>query len=424
MKSLRFQPRRYQLKKETAAVVRDGHPWIFRDKLSTAAGVFQDGQWLQLVDGNNETVGWGLYQASGGVGIRVLRKGQNPPSLEWFQKTVDKALAKRAKLREETEGYRVLNGESDKLPGVVLDVYNGYGVLQTYSAGVDSLGRYLAGLVYERLGLKGLIWKMPSKRKDAPDTRSAQSGAGPSSESSPPRPRLLRGHVPELVRFREGRLQLAASLRSGQKSGTFLDLRGLRRWLADQNLRGARVLNLFSYTGAIGLACCVGGAREVLNVDAAQPSLDFGEKYHGHPAQRWVCADIFRWIGQLGKHELFDWIIVDPPSMASQMDQVPQALATYRRIYRQLLPHLKPGGTVVACCCTSRISPQRFEQTVRQALEGARVLERLPMEVDHKAGFSEANYLKIIALLPQARRSAPPPLPIGKPLKTTRKRRA
>lgn len=407
MKSKRFQPRRYQLKKEGAAVVRQGHPWIFRDKLSSAIEVFEDGQWLQLLDGTNETVGWGLYQAAGGVGIRVLRKGENPPSLEWYRKLVQKAIAQRTPLRRETEAYRVFNGESDKLPGIVLDVYNGYGVLQTYSKGVDSLGRYLAAIAYQELGLKGLLWKTPSKRKD-----------------SEPVVRLLRGRLPSLVRFQEGDLKLAADLRSGQKSGTFLDLRGIRRWLAEQPMRGSRVINLFSYTGAIGLACCQGGAREVLNVDAAQASLDFGAKYHDAPAQKWVCADIFRWIPELPKNDLYDWIIVDPPSMASQMDQVPQALAVYRRIYRQLLPHLKPGGVMIACCCTSRISADRFEQVVRQALGGAKVWQRIPMELDHKPGFAEANYLKILVFRPPSVRSQPPPgvphpkakgLPPGRP---------
>ncbi|MBX3168345.1 MAG: class I SAM-dependent rRNA methyltransferase [Candidatus Eremiobacteraeota bacterium] len=407
MKSKRFQPRRYQLKKEGAAVVRQGHPWIFRDKLSSAIEVFEDGQWLQLLDGANETVGWGLYQASGGIGIRVLRKGDNPPGREWYRKLVQKAIAQRRPLCRETEAYRVFNGESDKLPGIVLDVYNGYGVLQTYSKGVDSLGRYLAGLAYAELGLKGLLWKTPSKRKDSEQTV-----------------RLLRGRLPTLVRFQEGELKLAADLRSGQKSGTFLDLRGLRRWLAEQPMRGSRVINLFSYTGAIGLACCQGGAREVLNVDAAQASLDFGAKYHNAPAQKWICADIFRWLPELPKNDLYDWIIVDPPSMASQMDQVPQALAVYRRIYRQLLPHLKPGGVIVACCCTSRISPERFEQVVRQALGGAKVWQRLPMELDHKPGFAEANYLKILVFRPPSQRTQPPPslphskaktLPPGRP---------
>lgn len=396
MKCLRFQPCRYQLKKEGAEVVRQGHPWIFRDKLSSAIQVFTDGQWLQLVNASNETVGWGVYQASGGVGIRVLRKGSNPPTLEWYAKLVNKAIARRAPLRQETQSYRVLNGESDHVPGITLDIYQGYGVLQTYSNAVDSLGRFLAGLVYKQLDLKGLLWKTPAKRKD-------------SSHSL----RVLRGEVPHTVRFQEAGLSLAADLRSGQKTGTFLDLRGLRRWLALQNLRGARVINLFCYTGAIGLACCKGGASEVLNVDAAQASLDFGARYHQAAAQRWVCADIFRWLPQLNAKDLYDWIIVDPPSMASQMDQVPQALATYRRIYRQLLPHLKPGGVIIACCCTSRISPQRFEQVVRQALGGAKVWQRLPMELDHKPGFSEANYLKILIFRPPARRTqliSEPPL--------------
>jgi len=403
VKSRRFQPRRYQLKKEGAQVVRQGHPWIFRDKLSSAIEAFEDGQWLQLVDAENAVVGWGIYQATGGVGIRVLRKGVNPPSLEWFRKLVDKAIQQRAPLRAESEAYRIFNGESDRLPGIVLDVYNGYGVLQTYSRGVDSLGRYLAQLAWQKLGLRGLLWKTPSKRKDSEATV-----------------RLLRGHLPEVVRFQEGAIKLAANLRSGQKSGTFLDLRGLRRWLSQQKLQGARVLNLFSYTGAIGLACCEGGAREVVNVDAAQASLDFGARFHAAPAQRWVCADIFHWIPSLAPQDMFDWIVVDPPSMASQMDQVPQALAVYRRIYRQLFPHLKPGGTMVACCCTSRISAERFEQVVRQALGGLKIWLRLPMEIDHKPGFAEAKYLKILVLRKAA--SVPRPPAATPPLKARRRR--
>jgi 23S rRNA (cytosine1962-C5)-methyltransferase len=404
MKSLRFQPQRYQLKKEVAAVVRSGHPWIFRDKISTAAGVFRDGQWLCLVDGENEIVGWGIYQAQGGVGIRVLRKGKEPPSRGWFVKLVQKAIARRTPLLRETDAYRLFNGESDRLPGIVLDIYAGYGVLQTYSSGVDSLGRYLAALAYQQLGLKGLLWKTPAKRRD-----------------TTPGVRRLRGQMPNLVKFHEGELKLAADLRSGQKSGTFLDLRGLRRFLMEQNLRNAKVLNLFSYTGAIGLAACLGGAREVINVDAAQASLDFGAKYHKHPAQNWVCADIFRWLPEL--KEQFDCIICDPPSMASQMDQVPQALAVYRRIYRQLLPLLKPGGFLLACCCTSRISPGRFEQVVRQALGGAKIWQRLPMELDHPAAFEEAKYLKVLAFRPASAPRLPQKaaLPKGK---TMRGRRA
>lgn len=394
MKCRRLVFQRYQVRKEVAAVVQSGHPWIFRDKLSSAVEVFPDGQWLQLVDGDNQTIGWAIYQASGGIGLRILRKGPNPPGPGWFHKVVDKAIRKRQPLLKESEAYRVLNGESDQLPGVVLDIYNGCGVLQTYSPGVDSLGRYAAALVAERLQLRGVLWKTPSKRKDLDS----------------PRVRLLRGRVPEVVQFLEGPLQLAAHLRSGQKSGTFLDLRGLRRWLYEQNLKGARVLNLFSYTGAIGLACCYGGAREVVNVDAAQASLDFGARHHAHAAQRWVCADIFQWIPQLGPQEKFDWIIVDPPSMASQVDQVPQALAVYRRIYRQLRPHLKPGGVMVACCCTSRITPGRFEQVVRQALDGAKVWQKLPMELDHKPAFDEARYLKVLAFRP----SSAPPAPRAK----------
>lgn len=382
MKTLRFRPRRYRLKQITANAVSSGHPWIFRDKVSKSADKFADGQWLELLDPHEKIVGYGIYLKEGGVAIRMLREGPLRPDIEWLHKQVRKALKKREGLRQETDAYRLFNGENDGLPGVVLDVYQGYGVLQTYHPAVDSLGRYLAALVYPLAQLKGLLWKCPQKRIGGPKEAV----------------RLLRGEVPTIVTFREGPMTLAANLWAGQKSGTFLDLRGLRRWLSEQTLAGQKVLNLFAYTGMAGLACAQAGAREVLNVDAAQASLDFGQRYHNAPAQRWLTADIFPWMKNLGPQEKYDLIVVDPPSMASQKDQVFNALATYKRIYRGLIPHLKPGGKMVACCCTSRISPDQFELAVRESLPTLKVRQRLTMEVDHKPRFAEANYLKVIVL--------------------------
>lgn len=372
--------KRYQLKKAVAEALRNGHPWVFRDKVSSASAVFQDGEWLQLVDQDNKPVGTGIYQAKGGVAIRVLRLGQEPVSVGWLRKQIGKAIAKRAPLTQETDAYRVLNGENDHFPGVVLDVYAGNGVLQTYTPGVDALGRYAAAVASQQLSLKSVVWKTPSKRLDSEDRPN----------------RLLRGARPHVVKFYEGKLKLAADLWSGQKSGTFLDLRGLRRYLQALDLNGKRVLNLFAYTGTAGLACCAAGAKEVINVDQAQPSLDFGQRYHGHKAQRWVCADIFSWVKGY-QAQPFDLIVVDPPSMASNKTQVGRALATYKRIYAAVHRLLRPGGTIVGCCCTSRISPGEFESTLRQALRGMRRTERLPMELDHKPRFDEANYLKILA---------------------------
>lgn len=358
--------------------LREGHPWVFRDKVGQA-GKLRDGAWVRLSDAEGKIVGTGIYQAEGGVAVRVFRLGRGPVNAHYIKQLLDRAIERRGDLPAETNAYRVINGESDGLPGIVVDTYAGVGVLQTYAPGLDAVGRYVGGLVAERLQLQSLVWKAPSKR------------VGDKQMSN----RMLRGSRPYVVKFEEGPLRLAADLYSGQKSGTYLDLRGLRRFLLSQDLKNQRVLNLFSYTGAIGLACAQAGAREVINVDAALPSLEFGQRYHSHPTMKWVEADIFEWIEKLAKGE-YDLIIVDPPSMATNKTQVARALKTYHRIYTTLAPKLKPGGCIVACCCTSRISRREFEEKVGYALRPMQRIANLPMEVDHTPGLPEADYLKVM----------------------------
>jgi len=358
--------------------LQTGHPWVFRDKLGRPPGL-PDGAWVRLLDPAGKTVGTGLYQEQGGVAVRLFRSGRGPVDAAWIKRLVEQALNRRVALLAETNAYRAINGESDGLPGIVVDVYAGVGVLQTYAPALDAVGRYVGGLVARRLQLQSLLWKAPSTRVGTGDTPT----------------RVLRGSRPYVVRFEEGDLRLAADLYSGQKSGTYLDLRGLRRYLSQMDLRGRRVLNLFSYTGAIGLACAMAGAREVVNVDQAAPALEFGRRYHAHKALRWVQADIFQWLEEAPR-EPFDLIIVDPPSMAANRNQAVGALKTYHRLYSSLASRVKPGGCLVACCCTSRITRKEFEEKVSYALRPMQRIAVLPMELDHHPGIPEADYLKVM----------------------------
>jgi 23S rRNA (cytosine1962-C5)-methyltransferase len=376
--------RRYQLKKETVAVVAKGHPWIFRSHLSSAAEVFQSGDWLKLVDPQNHAVGFGLYEPEGLIALRVFRRGKTPPDLPYWDGLVDKALSRRVQLRKYTNAFRALHGENDGAPGIVFDVYGDTGVLQTYARSVDPVGRYLANKVTQSLNLQRVLWKFPAKRQ------------GKSDELPN---RVLKGDLPGLVSLTEGKLRLFADLSSGQKSGTFLDLRGLRKWIALQRLHGKRVLNLFSYTGTLGLAAESAGAREIINLDISKGALKFGERHHqlkpGH--QRWIEADVFEWLKKTAVKETFDLIIVDPPQVASQTSQVPQAIKMYRRLYESALQFLSPKGTLIACCCTSRIHRSVLRKEL-QTLFGRRLklTQELKPEDDHPVGFDEGDYLKIL----------------------------
>lgn len=379
----RSRPRRYQLRRPAAEAVAHGHPWVFRGAMSSAADGFADGQWLRLHDGGNAIVGHGVYAARGAIAIRVARRGAAPVDGAHVRATVEAALARRAALAGETDAIRELHGESDGLPAVTLDRYGDVGVLTTYAAGVEGLARLAAAHVARARALRHLIWR----------TGHRAIGDGD------PIDRILRGAPPAHASVREGDLALAVALRGGQKSGAFLDLRGLRRWLRGRPLAGARVLDLFSYAGGLGLATAAAGAAEVVHADASHAALAFGAAHHalGPARHRWIEADLFRGLPPELLGQAFDVVIADPPQMTSRMEQVPRALAAYRRLYAGLAAAVAPGGTLIACCCTGRIAPAEARRAIERGLGPEFCfVERLATEPDHPVGFPEADYLKVL----------------------------
>ncbi|HTR49247.1 MAG TPA: class I SAM-dependent methyltransferase [Kofleriaceae bacterium] len=371
-------PRRYQLRKDAAAIVRGGHPWLFRDQMSSAAGAFRDGAWLRLVDGDNHVVGYGMYEAEGAIAIRVLRVGDAPPDAAWLRERLAAAAARRAELVRTTDGVRLVHGESDGIPAVVADRFGDTLVVSSYAAGADALARYVAHAAHQ----PNVVLR-PARRR----------------HSAPPPPRVVRGAPPEVAHFSEDGTRYAVDLAAGHKTGTYLDLRGLRRAIAGAPLAGARVLNLFAYTGMLGRAAEAAGAAHVVQVDASERALAFAAAHHViDPARhRFVTADVFAWLPQLDRAETFDLVIADPPAMTSRRTQVGHALAAYRRLYRAAAEHVRPGGALVAACCTSRIERAVFRRTVQDALGNRFALaQELPPEPDHPVGFPQADYLKIL----------------------------
>ena len=439
-----MNPRRYQLKKEAVAVVERDHPWIFRDQLSTAAQVFRDGDWLRLVDGTNKVIAYGIYQAEGAIAIRVLRKGPDRPDAAWLRGKLKTALARRGlgplrtaapllhlsraaldkiakdgelvdesgrkrdedgtrdgaeviggdglpapregapSLASRTDGLRLVHGESDGIPAVVVDRFGDTLVAQSYSRGAAALARYCACALARELDIPNVVLR-PAHRRVA--RAEVTEGA-----------RVLRGAPPELARFTEDGVPFVVDLAGGQKSGTFLDLRGLRRAIAMAPLRELRVLNLFAYSGMLGRAAELAGAGEIVQVDASERALAFAAAHHVTDAKKhtFVTADVFQWLPALAADEMFDLVIVDPPSMTSNKAQVPRVLAAYKKLYRAAAPHVRPGGILIAACCTSRVERGVFHKTVADTIGGGFVRERvIAPEPDHPVGFPQADYLKI-----------------------------
>ena len=376
------KPKRYQLTKEAVSILKSGHPWIFRRHVSSAASVFANGQWLSLVDGANQVVGYGFYHDVGAIAVRVLCQGASPPGTEWARSLVRAALDRRTLLRRETGAFRAIHGENDGLPAVTADIYTDVAVVSSYARGADPVARLCARLLRRELPLRGVLWKPGARRHDE------TSGT-----------RTLFGRVPERVQFLEDGQALTVAPHWGQKSGSFLDLRGLRRHLRTLERKAASVLDLFSYSGTLGAAAEIAGASRIWHVDSSRAALDLGEEAHvlDPEKHRFIEADVFEWLPTLALEERFDLAIADPPSMTSRTAQVPKVMRAYDALYRKLAAHVNPGGMVVACCCTSRVDADVFLVTVRRALgRDFRFLSRLPPEPDHPVGFKEADYLKIL----------------------------
>ena len=211
-----MKTRRYQLKKEALGVVERGHPWIFRDQLSSAAQVFADGDCLRLVDGANKVVGFGIYEAEGAIAIRVLRRGAEAPNAAWLRRQLTTALARRLEasaaapaLSTRTDGIRLVHGESDGIPAVVVDRFGDTLVVQSYAKGADALARFAATAIARELAIPNVLLR-PAHRRRAP--------AEPA--------RVLRGTPPAIARFTEDGLAFAV---------------GSRRWAEERHVpRSAR----------------------------------------------------------------------------------------------------------------------------------------------------------------------------------------
>jgi 23S rRNA (cytosine1962-C5)-methyltransferase len=417
-----MKARRYQLRKDAVAIVQRGHPWLFREQLSSAAGVFHDGDWLRLVDGANQVIGHGIYESEGAIAIRVLRTGPDRPDARWVRAQLAAALRRRVPLSSRTDGIRLVHGESDGLPAVVVDRFADTLVVASYSAGTDALARYVACVLADGAAT---LTRADTDPNAVPATIAAEMTT-PTSTSitaveraerilkvvgpaqhvilrparrrrGPPQPaRVLRGSPPAVVPFTEDGLAFAVDLAAGQKTGTYLDLRGLRETLATLPLTGAHVLNTFAYTGMLGRAAEAAGAAEITHVDQSEAALAFAAAHHVADAakHRFITADVFHWLPSA--EGSYDLVIVDPPSMTSRKAQVPSVLAAYRKLYKAAARLVRPGGLVIAACCTSRIERTVFHKTVRAALGEGFVREReLAPEADHPVAFPQADYLKI-----------------------------
>jgi 23S rRNA (cytosine1962-C5)-methyltransferase len=381
--------KKVKLRKAIRRLLGEGHPWIFRQALEGAK--VEPGRIVTVTDAKGRFVCRGIAEA-GPIGVRVLTTRDEPINATLFSRRIKTAAALRDRiLPRDTNTYRLLHGEGDRLPGVVCDVYADYAVLRFDGEGIIHWKNTLSGFLEEVLRARGVSHLL------------ARSGRG-----NERRVTAAFGKLPgEPVKVTERGMQLLVDLEHGQKTGMFIDQRD-SRWSVRQMAAGLRVLNLYGYTGGFSVAAGLGGAEHVDTVDIAAPALDLAEQNWRlnrlNPGKHAVfCADVSEFLARAAKRAAqYDLVIADPPSFAPNEKSVRTALKAYRNLHRAAIGCVAPGGYYLAASCSSHVRREAFEETVR---EGARrnrrvvqILERRGPPPDHPRllAFPEGDYLKIL----------------------------
>ena len=376
--------------------VKAGHPWVYAEGIRQQRHEGRAGDLAVAFDRSNRFLAIGLYDPESPIRVRVLHQG-DPATIDgaWFARRIAEAAALRAPLlASQTTGYRVVHGENDGLPGMVIDRYGENVVIKLYSAAwFPWLGAVVDALSAERVVLR--FSRAVARSSMAGDLRDGT---------------VLRGTpLDGPVMFQENGLWFEADLIKGQKTGFFLDQRENRERV-EAYAAGRSVLNVFAYTGGFSLYAARGGAHTVASLDVCAPALAAAERNFAHnrhiPAvaatdHRLFTGDAYDLLGKLAlTGELFDMVIIDPPSFAKAQAEVERAAVSYTRIIRLGLDVLKPGGMLVAASCSSRITAERFRELVEVAALRAgrtlRVLQQTGHALDHPIGFPEGAYLKCV----------------------------
>jgi 23S rRNA (cytosine1962-C5)-methyltransferase len=380
--------------------VRRGHPWVFEAGIERIRHPGGSGDLAVIFDRKDRFLAIGLYDPYSPLRVRILHRG-GPVQIdqEWLLQRLRTAGEIRAPLAtQDTTGYRLVHGENDGLPGLVVDRYDKTLVLKLYtSAWLPHLHGILEGLL-SLTGARCIVLRLSRALRRQADLGSFADG------------QVLSGQLPPFpILFEENGLHFEVDPVRGQKTGFFLDQRD-NRALVERHSAGRSVLNVFSYTGGFSVYAARGGARSVSSLDASRRALTAAERNFQHNL-RWpgvraaehrvLAGDAFDLLPRLrASGDRFDMVILDPPSFAKAGAEVDRALHSYERIIRMGTALVATGGMLVAASCTSRIGPEQFRSAVGSAAaaEGRRleILRQTGHALDHPIGFPEGAYLKCV----------------------------
>ena len=395
------QPRlRVRVTAAAESAVRSGHPWIFAEsirELNREGGI---GELAVVYDRRDRFLAIGLFDPESVLRIRVLHTGK-PIQIDelWWESRLKAALANRdGILTKQTTACRLINGESDGWPGLVIDRYERVLVLKLYTAAWFPRMELLKKLIVDWLAPEKVVLRLSRNVRPSFASAGYSDGAVLLGES-------IRGPVV----FRETGILFEADVLAGQKTGFFLDQRENRREV-EMLARGADVLNAFSFSGGFSLYAARGGAKSVTDLDISAHALASARRNFELNAREstiaccrheTIQANAFEWLNENADRQ-FDLIVLDPPSLAKREGERAGAIRAYEKLAASALNHLRKGGALVAASCSAHVSAEEFFGAVERAAlrsgEKFSNFKRTRHAADHPVTFLEAEYLKCIYL--------------------------
>lgn len=377
------------------SAIRSHHPWLFDQGIESISGEGRPGDLAVIFDKKRRFLAIGLYDPDSPIRVKILQH-RTPAQIngDWFSQRCADAVAHRAILgKQNTNGYRVINGENDHFPGLILDKYADTLVLKLYTRAWFPHLRDIIPAIVTQLNPANIVLRLSRRVAAQALPKGVHDGA------------MLIGNAPKnRVVFQENEITFEADVFKGQKTGFFLDQRDNRAKVGSL-ARRADVLDVFSCTGGFSVYCAKNKARSITAIDISEGAMSSAESNlrHNriHTPFHPIVADAFKTLTQLAQsNRKYDLIILDPPAYAQKQADIKSALNGYTKLTRLGLKLLAPNGTLVQASCSSRIKADTFfdhiHQTARAANQPLRELARTQHALDHPVTFPEGAYLKCL----------------------------
>lgn len=389
MKTIRLKPR-----KEESLLRR--HPWVFSGAIASLPEDVEEGETVKVISSDGKTLGVGHYQI-GSIAVRILCFGEETLPEDFYRKRLESAFKLRQTLgliREENNCFRLVHGEGDFLPGLVIDIYGDTAVMQAHSPGMH----------YERMTIARNLTELPEAR-----IRNVYY----KSETTLPYKARLDPQNDYLIGKFDGNIAIENGLKfnidwlRGQKTGFFVDQRE-NRTLLEKYAKGRNVLNMFCYTGGFSVYAMRGGAEKVDSVDssakaAALTDANIELNFPGDPRHATHAVDAFKFLSEMEK-DAYDLIILDPPAFAKHRSALKNGLLGYRKLNAKAFEKIKSGGILFTFSCSQVVTREMFRLAVftaaAQSGRKVRILHQLTQPADHPVDIAhpEGEYLKGLVL--------------------------